>query len=338
MGDDCIIELTGLTKMYEKTKVVDNLNLRIRKGEIFGLLGPNGAGKTTTILMMLGLSEPASGSAMVCGINATTHPIEVKRKVGYMPDNVGFYDNMTALENLVYISRLNGIPENEVEPRATETLELVGLGHEMHKKTGAYSRGMKQRLGLADVLIRNPEVIILDEPTLGIDPAGVREFLILIQNLSRSQKLTVLLCSHHLHQVQQVCDRVGIFVKGKLLVEGTMETLSYGLFGEDSFTVVVTMRDPVPETGSLLQEMKRMEGINHINSRDKVLEFYCSRDLTSNIVRYLVHNGQDIVGVNRKEYGLDEIYQRYFEGNKVPAPQSEKKSGLFNRSLHKTDK
>ena len=209
--EQAIIETRGLTKTYGSLKAVDSLDLSIGKGEIFGLLGPNGAGKSTTILMLLGLTEPTAGEARICGLNATRNPIAVKRKVGYMPDSVGFYNDLTALDNLVYIARLNGTPESKVVARAKEMLVEVGLEAAIHKKAGTFSRGMKQRLGLADVLIRQPEVIILDEPTLGIDPAGVKDFLELILQLNRRQGLTILLSSHHLHQVQQVCSRVGIF-------------------------------------------------------------------------------------------------------------------------------
>src|SRR5690606_10026796 len=198
---DPIIALTNLTKRYGKLVAVDKLNLTIHKGEIFGLLGPNGAGKTTSILMMLGLTEPCEGTAYVCGYNATRQPIDVKKKVGYLPDSVGFYDNLSGLDNLVFIGKINGLAEKEARETAVRLLETVGLTQDMHKKTGAYSRGMKQRLGLADVLIKNPEVIILDEPTLGIDPSGVQAFLTLIKQLSHQQGLTVLLSSHHLHHV-----------------------------------------------------------------------------------------------------------------------------------------
>lgn len=214
-----IIELTDLTKKYGNFIAVNNLNLTIRKGEIFGLLGPNGAGKSTTILMMLGLTDPTSGMVKVCGINSTIHPIDVKRKVGYLPEDVGFYDDMTGPENLVYTAELNGISRQEAQIKAEQLLKRVGLSNEVKKKTGKYSRGMRQRLGLADVLIKNPEVIILDEPTSGIDPSGVREFMDLIFHLSREEGLTVLFSSHHLNQVQQVCDRVGLFGGGKLLAE-----------------------------------------------------------------------------------------------------------------------
>ena len=171
-----IIELTDLTKKYRSFTAVNNLSLTIRKGEIFGLLGPNGAGKSTTILMMLGLTEPTSGSVRVCGMDPVTRPIEVKRKVGYLPEDVGFYYHRTGLENLVFTARLNQLTEKEANRKARELIDRVGLQDALTKITGKYSRGMLQRLGLADVLIKNPEVIILDEPTLGIDPKGVREF------------------------------------------------------------------------------------------------------------------------------------------------------------------
>ncbi|MDY9918139.1 MULTISPECIES: ABC transporter ATP-binding protein [Proteiniphilum] len=212
-----VIELTGLTKRYGDFTAVDNLDLNIRKGEIFGLLGPNGAGKSTTILMILGLTEPTAGNVSVCGINSTTSPVEVKRKVGYLPEDVGFYEDMTGMENLIYTAELNGIPLSEAREKAASLLHRVGLGNETEKRTGKYSKGMRQRLGLADVLIKDPEIIILDEPTSGIDPTGVQDFIHLIRHLSHENGLTVLFSSHHLHQVQQLCDRVGLFGKGRLL-------------------------------------------------------------------------------------------------------------------------
>lgn len=212
-----VIELTGLIKRYGDFTAVDNLDLNIRKGEIFGLLGPNGAGKSTTILMILGLTEPTAGSVSVCGINSTTSPVEVKRKVGYLPEDVGFYEDMTGMENLIYTAELNGIPLSEAREKAASLLHRVGLGNETEKRTGKYSKGMRQRLGLADVLIKDPEIIILDEPTSGIDPTGVQDFIHLIRHLSHENGLTVLFSSHHLHQVQQLCDRVGLFGKGRLL-------------------------------------------------------------------------------------------------------------------------
>jgi len=310
-----IIELRGLTKCYGPVKAVDDLNLNIQRGEIFGLLGPNGAGKTTTILMMMGLTEPTAGTAHVCGYNATTSPIPVKRTVGYMPDSLGFYDNMTALENLIYVGELNGISRSEIKERALSVMRMVGLENEIDKKTSAYSRGMKQRLGLADVLIKQPEVVILDEPTLGIDPSGVKEFLALIRHLSRQQGLTVLLSSHHLHHVQQVCDRVGIFVKGKLLVEGNMDTLSRNLFKEKSFEVVVTLRNSLSLPWEHESEFLRLNGVKHVGFNDREIAITNSHDNTPEIVRFFVLKGYEVMGVQRKEHGLDDIYQKYFENS-----------------------
>lgn len=333
-----IIQLNALTKSYGSIKAVDDLHLEIDKGEIFGLLGPNGAGKTTTILMMLGLTEPSAGTAFICGVNATTHPIAVKKKVGYMPDSVGFYDNMTAFENLAYIARLNGIPEHEIQQRTRETLEMVGLGAEMDKKTSAYSRGMKQRLGLADVLVREPEVIILDEPTLGIDPSGVKEFLSFIRHLSRQQGLTVLLSSHHLHQVQQVCDRVGIFVDGKMLVQGNIETLARNLFGEESFTVVISVREPLLPSWEPLKELEDISSIHKISVLENSVEFSCTEDLTPELVRFFVGKGMNVMGVQKKEFGLDEIYQQYFENNLKKNISDGKPGSIFQKSFFKRNK
>ncbi|MGF6930632.1 ABC-2 type transport system ATP-binding protein [Chitinophaga sp. W2I13] len=328
-----IIEINGLTKYYGSLKAVDNLHLTIGKGEIFGLLGPNGAGKSTTILMLLGLTEPSAGEARICGLNASRNPIPVKRKVGYMPDSVGFYNELSALENLTYIGRLNGIPETEVTGVARNMLEEVGLGAAIHKKTGAFSRGMKQRLGLAEVLIKQPEVIILDEPTLGIDPTGVRDFLELIRQLNQRQGLTILLSSHHLHQVQQVCNRVGIFVGGHLLAEGNIETLAANLFNTAPYMVQVTIKTPVNDAGALEKELLQMPAVSKVTADGTLVEIFGQENITPDIVRFFVGKGIDVTGVQQKSYGLDEIYQQYFENNLKENTSNEKSGGLFQRSF-----
>lgn len=228
--EEATIVTRNLTKRYGDFTAVDNLTLEIGRGEVFGLLGPNGAGKSTTILMLMGMTEPSEGSVRVCGLDPVRQPIEVKRHVGYLSEDVGFYDDLSGLENLIYTARLNGLTEQEARSRSLQLLERVDLAEEATKKAGKYSRGMRQRLGLADVLLRNPEVIILDEPTLGIDPSGIRDFLQMIVTLSRKDGITVLFSSHNLHQVQQVCDRVGIFVKGHLLAQGDIASLTRQLF------------------------------------------------------------------------------------------------------------
>lgn len=337
--NDVIIELDGVTKCYGQLKAVDNLTLHIHKGEIFGLLGPNGAGKTTTILMMLGLTEPTAGRVQVCGYNATSNPIAVKKKVGYMPDSVGFYDNMSALENLLYIARLNGVPEKEVHSRAAEVMEQVGLGADMHKKTATYSRGMKQRLGLADVLIKQPEVIILDEPTLGIDPTGIRDFLLLIKQLSQQQGLTVLLSSHHLHQVQQVCDRAGIFVQGKMLAEGNISSLAGNLYQQEGHTTLISVQEAVTDAPALCQALQQQQAVQQVTVTDRHITITTSSaHVTPALVRYMVEKGYGITGVQQKEYGLEDIYQKYFDNNLTGNTADEKSRSFFQKSIFKKHK
>jgi len=231
MGDESIIETRDLTKVYGQQIAVNHLNLVIQQGEIFGFLGPNGAGKTTTLLMLLGLSEPTSGRARVCGFDPTREPLKVKRVVGYLPENVGFYDDLNASQNLKYVARLNGIPDDQSAAEIDELLKQVNLQMETRKKVGDFSRGMRQRLGIAEVLIKNPRVIFLDEPTLGLDPDGANQMLELIQSLSRDKKITVFFSSHLLDQVQKISHRVGIMIKGQLVAAGRIRDLAQEKLG-----------------------------------------------------------------------------------------------------------
>ena len=228
-----IIETEGLTKQYGHQTAVSQLTFEIYEGEVFGFLGPNGAGKTTTILMFLGLTEPTSGKVRVIGFDPTREPFRIKEKVGYLPENVGFYDDMDAMQNLLYIARLNRIPDKISAPRIDESLSIVGLTEEAKKKVGTYSKGMRQRLGIAEVLIKEPKLIFLDEPTIGLDPDGTNRMLDLIHSLSREKKMTIFLSSHLLDQVQRICDRVGIMIKGDLVAMGNIEELAKKKLGVD---------------------------------------------------------------------------------------------------------
>lgn len=321
---ESIIELTDLTKNYGSFTAVDHLSLTINKGEVFALLGPNGAGKTTTILMMLGLTDPSSGEVRVCGIDSMVNPVEVKKKVGYLPENVGFYDDLSGLQNLLFTARLNNIKKNIALQKARQLLIKVGLSDASDKKAGKFSRGMLQRLGLADALIKDPEVIILDEPTLGIDPKGVREFLELIVELSKEKGITVLFCSHNLHQVQQVSDRVGLFVNGRLLALGDIQSLSRSLFTGSPYVIVAGIGQPLSDSNDLSgnawsvdkikKVLERVEGISAVNIKESEIYIECSRDAAPDIARAFVEAGAGLNYLSKKEYGLDDIYYRYFEG------------------------
>ena len=233
MEEQAIIEAEGLTKKYGHQIAVNNLDLQIREGEVFGFLGPNGAGKTTTLLMFLGLTEPTSGKVRVIGFDPTRDPFHVKEKVGYLPENVGFYDDMDARQNLQYIARLNRIPDKISAGRIDESLKVVDLLEEVGKKVGTYSKGMRQRLGIAEVLIKEPKLIFLDEPTIGLDPDGTNRMLDLINALSREKNITIFLSSHLLDQVQRICDRVGIMIKGDLVAMGPIDELAKKKLGID---------------------------------------------------------------------------------------------------------
>ncbi len=231
MNGELVVETQDLTKVYGEQVAVDHLNLKIYKGEVFGFLGPNGAGKTTTLLMLLGLSEPTAGKARVCGFDPTREPLQIKRIVGYLPENVGFYDDLNAMQNLLYISRLNGIPDEVAREKIKELLKVVDLEVDPRKKLGEYSRGMRQRLGIAEVLLKDPQVVFLDEPTLGLDPDGSRQMLELIRSLSQEKKITVFFSSHLLDQVQKISTRVGIMIKGQMVAMGKIEDLAKEKFG-----------------------------------------------------------------------------------------------------------
>lgn len=233
MEEQIIIEAEGLTKKYDSQIAVNNLTLRIQQGEVFGFLGPNGAGKTTTLLMFLGLTEPTSGKVRILGFDPTRDPLHVKEKVGFLPENVGFYDDMDARQNLRYVARLNRIPDKISTQRIDHWLETVGLLEEVEKKVGTYSKGMRQRLGIAEALVKEPKLIFLDEPTIGLDPDGTNRMLDLIHSLSREKNMTIFLSSHLLDQVQRICDRVGIMIKGDLVAIGPIEELAKKKLGLD---------------------------------------------------------------------------------------------------------
>ena len=221
-----IIETEGLTKKYGDFVAVDHLAFSVMKGEIFGFLGPNGAGKTTTILMLLGLSEPTEGWARVLGMDPLKEPLKIKRMTGYLQENMGFYRDLNAIQMLEFIAELNGIVDDLKNQRVENALKSVGLLERAKKKIETYSRGMRQRLGIAEILLKEPKLAFLDEPTLGLDPDATNRMLELIESLSKEKMMTVILSTHLLDQAQRICDRFGIMISGKMIARGTIEELA----------------------------------------------------------------------------------------------------------------
>lgn len=304
------IESRGLTKVYDGHVAVDHLDLEIAEGTIFGLLGPNGAGKTTTILMLLGLSEPTEGQARVAGLDPMRNPLQVKRIVGYMPDNVGFYDQLTGRQNLRYTARLNGIPDDESASRIDELLQRVGMTYAADDPVGTYSRGMKQRLGIADTLVKNPKIAVLDEPTIGIDPEGVVEMLTLIRSLADDHGVTVLLSSHLLYQMQSICDRVGIFVDGTMVAEGTTAELAARVGSGATLYEVGVAGDPV-RVEQVLSDLPEVRSVSAL-SRPHTWRVAVDPGEGPAIVAGLVAAGLPLLHFRPIGEDLDEIYHAYF--------------------------
>jgi ABC-2 type transport system ATP-binding protein len=306
-----------LSKTYGDLVAVDNLDLDVRAGEIFGLLGQNGAGKTTTILMLLGLAEPSAGVARVVGFDPTRDPLEVKRRVGYLPDNVGFYDGMTGRENLRYTARLNGILGADAEARIEAVLEQVGMAARADTKVDTYSRGMLQRLGIADALVKDPEVLILDEPTTAIDPIGVVEILDLLRTLVRDRGLAVLLSSHLLAQVQSVCDRVGIFAAGKLIGIGTVPELA-AQFGEEAARIEVGFEGVVAGAyAATAKVLRSIDGVTEVRNPERAGEPFtvlAQRDQTGPVREALLATAASkslrLSSIREVVPSLDDIYRR----------------------------
>jgi ABC-2 type transport system ATP-binding protein len=299
----------GLSKAYDSKTVVDNLNLNVAEGEVFGLLGPNGAGKTTTILMLLGLTEPSGGTAEVYGHSPTREPLQVKRLIGYLPENVGFYGNLTARENLQFIAELNGIGEVEADIRIDQLLEAVGLTEAAPKPVNQYSKGMRQRLGIADVLIKQPKVAILDEPTAGLDPEGINQILEMISGLP-GRGTTVILSSHQLYQVQKICHRVGIMSGGRMVAQGALNDLYREAGGGNRYQIEVMTTASGDEAAAVIG---RVDGVSGVEVQADKLLINAGDDLRAEISRVMVSNNLPLIQMNVRQFSLDDIYMKYFQ-------------------------
>ena len=302
-----VIEARGLLKLYGSQRAVDAIDLDIQRGEIFGLLGPNGAGKTTTILMMLGLSEISGGSVNVLGFNPVREPLEVKRRVGYLPDAVGFYDHLTARENLAYTARLLAIPRSQSGRRIMEALESVKLADVADKRVATFSRGMRQRLGIAEIVMKQAEVAILDEPTSGLDPHATFELLEMIRGLKRSG-VAVLLSSHLLDRVQSVCDRVALFNKGKIALMGTVVQLANQVLGAGHPILVEAAGTDVAAA------LRGIEGVQSVAAEGEgTWRVTADRDVRATAAQRIVSAGGSLTRLSDLQPSLEEVYTRYFQ-------------------------
>ncbi|HEY3795920.1 MAG TPA: ABC transporter ATP-binding protein [Bradyrhizobium sp.] len=312
-ADNIVIAARSLTKKYGGVSVVDAINFDIARGEVFGLLGPNGAGKTTTILMMLGLTEISSGTVGVLGHDPARSPLQVKRRVGYLPDSVGFYDHLTASENLAYTAKLMGLPPAERTRRIVAALARVRLSDVADKRVATFSRGMRQRLGLAEIIVKQAEIAILDEPTSGLDPQATLEFLSLIEEL-KAEGVTVLLSSHMLDQVQRVCDRVALFQSGRIALMGAVADLARQVLGA-GFVVEVEADGP-----GLARRLATIPGVTSVETpaTDR-FRMTADRDVRSDAAYAVVGANGSLRRLSVDEPSLGAIYARYFQDQAEPS-------------------
>ena len=307
-SSDAVIIAEGLTKRYSGASAVDDIGFAIRKGEVFGLLGPNGAGKTTTILMLLGLTEISSGRVSVLGFDPARQPLKVKRRVGYLPDSVGFYDHLTAEENLAYTAKLMGLSLAERTQRIAHALKRVRLSDVGHKRVATFSRGMRQRLGLAEIIVKKAEIAILDEPTSGLDPQATLDFLDLIREL-KAEGTTVLLSSHLLDQVQRICDRVALFQSGRIVLMGSVAELSVQVLGA-GFVVEVEA-----EGTGIARRLATIPGVTNVETlAEDRFRMSAERDVRPDAARAVVAVNGSLRRLSVDEPSLEAIYARYFQG------------------------
>ena len=310
---EVVIEAKDLGKRYGTAKAVSNVSFNVSAGEIFGLLGPNGAGKTTTILMLLGLTEISVGTARIFGHDPAREPLAVKRLIGYLPDTVGFYDHLTAADNLHYTARLMGLGLTERKKRIAAALERVGLADVANKKVGAFSRGMRQRLGLAEIVMKDARIAILDEPTNGLDPQASNDLLDLIRSL-RAQGVTILLSSHLLDRVQKVCDRVALYNAGSIALMGTVGELGREVLG-GGYAVEVEATGGT-DVGKRLGALSGVRSVTETKANRWRL--VCDRDLRPEAAAEVVAAGGRLFQLTLDEPSLETIYTRYFQKEGVP--------------------
>jgi ABC-2 type transport system ATP-binding protein len=297
-----MIQVNGLTKDYGARRAIDNLSFDAEQGEIVGFLGPNGAGKTTTMRILTSYMPPTEGKAIVAGYDVVEESMEVRKRVGYLPETVPLYNDMTALDYLKFMADLRKIPNSE--ERAFETLELVNLGDRATSYIGNFSKGMRQRVGLAQALIHRPEVLILDEPTIGLDPAQVVEIRRVIREIGKDR--TVLLSTHILFEAQQICDRVLIINKGHIVAEDTPENLQSRLAGAQR--AVVRVRGEVDGLASMISNVKGTRDVGAKQDGSVEFEFSAGQDIRPQVAKTVIESGFDLLEMRLIGLSLEEIF------------------------------
>ncbi len=297
-----MIKVSGLTKDYGARRAIQNLSFDAQQGEIVGFLGPNGAGKTTTMRILTGYMPPTDGEAIVAGYDVVEESLEVRKRVGYLPETVPLYTDMVVFDYLKFMGELRHIPN--VDDRVDEVLDMVGLIDRANGYIGNLSKGMRQRVGLAQALLHRPEVLILDEPTIGLDPGQVVEVRELIREIGKER--TVLLSTHLLNEAQNICDRVLIINKGKIVAEDTTENLQARLIGAER--VVVRVRGESDELAATVKSVKGVRGVETKEDGAVEFEFASGKDLRPEVAKEIIKSGYDLLELRPLGMSLEEIF------------------------------
>lgn len=309
-----MIKVKGLTKYYGKRLAVDNISFEVEKGEIVGFLGPNGAGKTTTMRILTGFLMPTQGQAQVAGFDTMSHALEAKRHIGYLPETVPLYTDMTVRSYLDFVGRLRGLSDEKVKSRIDDVVDLCHLEEYVDVIAGKLSKGFRQRVGVAQAIIHEPQVLILDEPTIGIDPIQVAQTRQLIRELGKAH--TILISTHILPEVSITCQRVIIINQGKIVAEDRIENLSAMVSG--SRRVRLEVSGP---TEKVTERLRRIKGVQRVNYRapHHIVEMPPEQDLRGQITEAVMQSGWTLLSLESMEMSLEDIFLKlttHEEGNK----------------------
>jgi ABC-2 type transport system ATP-binding protein/Cu-processing system ATP-binding protein len=303
--DQASIDVQNLSKYYNDLKAVNNISFTVKKGEVFGFLGPNGAGKTTTIKSILGLVKINSGIIKINGINSQSHQKEAKRNIGYLPEKVAFYENLSAIQNLKFYAEMKGASVEECK----SLIEEFGLSESINKKVGKYSKGMVQRLGMARSILGNPPILILDEPTGGLDPRGV----LLIRNKIKemqNQGTTIFVSSHILSEIQEVCNRVGIINKGVIVAEDSVSNLGTRLRLKPRLIIEL---DNIQN--DIVDRIKEISGVEKVSVENNSLDIICTPRSKVNVILAIEKAKGKILNIKTKETSLEDVFMKFTEEN-----------------------
>jgi ABC-2 type transport system ATP-binding protein len=329
-----MIKVEGLTKRYARNVAVDHISFEVEKGQIVGFLGPNGAGKTTTMRMLTCFMPPTEGSAQVAGFDVTENPMEVKRRIGYLPESPPVYPEMEVIEYLDFVGRIKGVPKANLRSRIDEVMQKCAVTDVRNKEIGKLSKGYRQRVGLAQAIVHNPDVLILDEPTAGLDPHQIIETRDLIKGLAGDH--TIILSTHILPEVEATCQRVMIINKGKLVATDTMENLNSRLHGAETVAVEVLPRTGTfsPEWARTVHEkLEKVAGVSRVTAKDAsegrarfTVESQTGSHVRPELARTVIEAGWQLNELHGMGLSLEEIFLELtassYEDKSEPAPQA----------------